>query len=95
MQFNYKNNIVTINTSALAYTVLRNNVDLNRVHIEVDEVTGRRMFVLEDYTEDEKLSYFKYKDAIREGKELLVDIIEFNHIYSCLKQMVTDFKYNN
>ncbi|MBK1809155.1 hypothetical protein JHL18_00640 [Clostridium sp. YIM B02505] len=94
MQFNYKKDIVTINTSSLCFAICRCNSDLNRVHIEVDETTGRRMFVLENYSEDELKSYKKYISAVKNGSSVLVDIIEFNHIYSCLKQMVMEFKAN-
>lgn len=95
MQFNYKKDIVTCNTSALVFSVLRNNVDLNRVKVELDNETGRRMFVLENYSEEELETYKSYVQAVRCGTAIFVDIIEFNHIYSCLKQMVVEFKNNN
>jgi hypothetical protein len=94
MQFNYKKDLVTVNTSSLAFSVLENNVDLNRVHIEVDEATGRRMFVLQDYSDNELKSYKQYICAVKNGTSIFIDIIEFNHIYSCLKQMVIEFKYS-
>lgn len=95
MQFNKNKDIVTVNSSSLAFTIWKCNSDLNRVRIELDHNTSNRVFILENYTEAEIEAYREFKKAVRNGKALLVDIIEFNHIYSCLKQMVTDFKYNN
>jgi hypothetical protein len=92
MQFNYKKDLVTVNTSSLCYAITVNNSDLNRVHIEIDDTTGKRMFVLTDYSEDELKSYKQYLSSVKNGTSILVDIIEFNHIYSCLKNMVVEFK---
>jgi hypothetical protein len=95
MQFDYKKDIVTCNSSALCFAIAVNNVDINRVHIEIDNKTGKRMFVLENYSEEELEAYKSYVQAVRCGTSVLVDIVEFNHIYSCLKQMVMEFKNNN
>ncbi|WP_160678731.1 hypothetical protein [Clostridium sp. C8-1-8] len=94
MQFNYKKDIITCNSSALAFSVLRNNVDLNRVKVVLDNETGKRMFVLSDYSMEELEAYKHYVQAVKNGTAIQVDIIEFNHIYSCLKQMVMEFKYS-
>lgn len=95
MQFNYKKDVITVNTSSLCYMICKCNSDLNRVSIEIDNETGRRMFVLKDSSVDEFRAYKEYINTVKVGGSIFVDIIQFNHIYSCLKQMVRDFKYNN
>lgn len=79
MQFDYKKKIITVNTSALVFSVLQNNVDLNRVHIEVDDSTVKRMFMLSDYNKDKLKSYKQYLSAEKDGTSIFIDIIEFKN----------------
>lgn len=81
--------IKTVNTGAIAYVLY--NVDV-QVSMEKDEITGMWLYCIPNTNETSRL-YGTWLKVLKNGEKLMIDIVQYNHIFSVLKRMAKEYRY--